>query len=217
MGQEPQQIRQTIQDTRADMGATIDEIQDRVSPQRVVAERKQRVRDRWESVRSRVMGSTPSPGNSTGSATIADVKEGVQQAPEQVRQQTEGNPLVAGALAFGAGVLAASLLPPSKAEQAAASALQERAEPLKQEAKEAASDISSTVTASAQQAKEDLAEQAKESADLVKDKAQSHSQDLAEQAKSQAQDVKQDAKASADEVKNEAQSSAESVKDRGGS
>ncbi|MDG5809090.1 hypothetical protein P9869_42085 [Streptomyces ossamyceticus] len=69
-------------------------------------------------------------------------------------RQTQGNPLAAGVITFGSGLLAASLLPTSQAEEQAASQLSEKAseaiEPVKQAAVE-----------SAQKVKEDATETAK--------------------------------------------------------
>lgn len=230
MGQDPNQIRQNIEGTRADMGATLDEIEDRVSPRRVITRRQQRLRDRWDVVRIRVMGEyeEPTPYQATlssgGGSNVDQVKDSAQQAkesakqaPERVRQQTQGNPLVAGAVAFGAGVLAASLLPPTRQEQQAATALQEKAEPLKQQAKQTASEVGSQVADQAKGAKDHLTEQARESADLVKNEAQAQKEDVRGEASARAEDVKREADSSAEEVKGHAQSSAQNVKGNQGS
>lgn len=231
MGQNPDQIRRNIESTRADMGAALDEIGDRVSPGRIVERRKERIRDRVQSVRTRVMGSSeddlyPSYSAYSGAtgypdysgaqadsgSTLTSIKEGVQGAPQQVRQQAAGSPLVAGAIAFGAGLLAAGLMPSSKAERKAATALQEKAEPLKEQVKEVASDVGANVAEVAKDAKTTLTDQAREAAEQVRTEAQSAAGDLTEGAKGHADDVKAQAQASAAEVRDDAQSSVDSVK-----
>lgn len=64
----------------------------------------------------------------------------VQQTPDMARSQTQGNPLAAGLVAFGVGLLASSLVPASRAERQKASELMhsEALEPVKQAATESA-------------------------------------------------------------------------------
>ena len=51
-----------------------------------------------------------------------------------MKAKAEGNPLAAGLIAFGAGLLISGLIPSSQKEQQAVSTLQEKAEPLKEQA-----------------------------------------------------------------------------------
>ena len=46
--------------------------------------------------------------------------EEIRDAPDLIQQQTQGNPLAAGLIAFGTGLLLATLFPPTEAEQRAA-------------------------------------------------------------------------------------------------
>jgi ElaB/YqjD/DUF883 family membrane-anchored ribosome-binding protein len=57
----------------------------------------------------------------------------VKETPQLVRQQTQGSPLAAGAIAFGVGFLVAAILPASAPEQRAAEGLLDSVEPLKDE------------------------------------------------------------------------------------
>jgi hypothetical protein len=106
---------------------------------------------------------------------------------------SQGNPLAAGLVAFGTGLLLATLFPPTKAEERAASAVQERVEPLKDQAREAGREV-----------KDHLHEKARESAQQVKDTASKGTQQVTEQAKSSAEGVTEQAKSSAEEVKGRA-------------
>ncbi|MEH6373342.1 phage holin family protein [Streptomyces sp. KLMMK] len=58
--------------------------------------------------------------------TAEEAGETVRRVPEQAVRRTQGNLLAAGLIAFGAGLLAASLLPVSQAEQQAAAELSTR-------------------------------------------------------------------------------------------
>lgn len=236
MGEDPQQLRRDIERTRADLGVALDDIEERVSPARIVERRKQRVRDRWDSIRSSVMGEpdegpawTAGPqgkvegmqqrvgdGVHSVSEGMHSAVETVQSAPGQARRRTQGNPLVAGALAFGAGVLAASLLPPTRAEQEAAVALKERAEPLTEQLKEAGREVGQHLTEAAKEAGTEVAEHAKEAAAEVQDEARSTAQDLTEEGRSRAEDVAAHARDSAQDVTDDAKSSAQSVQDSPG-
>jgi uncharacterized protein YjbJ (UPF0337 family) len=96
-----------------------------------------------------------------------------------IQQQTQGNPLAAGLVAFGAGMLLATLFPPTEAEQRAASAVQDRVEPLKDQALEVGREV-----------KDHLQESARESAQQVKETATEATQEVKQQAKSSAEKVK---------------------------
>ena len=231
MGEDPNQIRREIESTRADMGATLDEIGERVSPGRIVERRKERVRDRWQSVRTRVMGSPDTStypqytgsdaygaygsdtGSSNGGSVMSGVRDTVASAPQQARRQAQGSPLVAGAVAFGAGLLASALLPPTETEKRAASTLQEKAQPLTDQVKGIAGEVGSNVAETAKQAGSELTEQAKSAAADVAAEAQLAAQDVKEQAQSHAEDVKSSAASSAADVKDNAQTSAQQVTD----
>ena len=141
MGQSAEQLRREIEDTRGDLGETLDAIGDRLSPGRMMERRKNRMRSGLQTVRERVMGTV----SDTGSAgAVADTAGGVADAaggavstlketPDTVRQQTQGNPLAAGAIAIGVGVLLASVFPATEKERRAADQLMDKAEPLKDE------------------------------------------------------------------------------------
>ena len=60
-----------------------------------------------------------------------DVATQIQQAPAAARRQTQGNPIAAGLIAFGAGLLAASLLPATELEKRAGRQVRDHADELK--------------------------------------------------------------------------------------
>ena len=106
MGEETQGLRREISDTRTELSRDVDALTEKVSPSRVVDRRMQRAKDRVTSMRDRVMGSASDVGERT--------RSGVSATGETVRSKTEGSPLAAGLLAFGAGLLVSALIPPSK-------------------------------------------------------------------------------------------------------
>lgn len=96
--------------------------------------------------------------------TMHSAGAAVQDAPQQLASKTRGNPLAAGLIAFGAGLLVSSLIPPSRAETEAAATVREKAQPLvnhaqaagkemveglREPAQEAAANLKSTATAAA--------------------------------------------------------------------
>jgi len=208
MAQSPEEIRREIERTREDLGETMQAIGERVSPGRIVHRRKERVRNRFTSVREAVMGSAQDAYGAAGgrvssasdsarqaargmAETTGSMVDQVREAPELARRQTQGNPLAAGVIAFGGGVLLASLLPPSEREQQAAQALTERLEPVKEHAREAAEEVKAGVTDAASQAAEQVKQQASQAAESVKGEAQAAAQDVKSQGQSSAEAVRQ--------------------------
>jgi len=170
MGQSPEELKQDIESTRADLGETLDAIGDRVSPGRVIERRKNRTRQRLAELRERVMGAA-SDTVETAKDRLAATADTVREVPQAGRQQTQGRPLVAGALAFGLGFLVAAVLPRTEAEERAAAQLAEKVEPLKQELTAAGQDVAEQLKEPAQQAATQLKESAVSAAHEVADQA----------------------------------------------
>jgi uncharacterized protein YjbJ (UPF0337 family) len=188
-----QELRQDIERIRDDLDTTLDALGERVSPRQIAKRRTAAVRSRATRVRTAVMGSTQESSSAMAEQArhaAGSAKEGAQQvasraaeeirdAPDLIQQQTQGNPLAAGLIAFGAGLLLATLFPPTEAEQRAAGAVQERVEPLKDQAIEAGREV-----------KDHLQESARESAQQVKETATDATQEVKQQAQSSAEKVK---------------------------
>lgn len=181
----PEDIQRKIEQTRAELSGDVDRLTEKVSPGRVVSRRVDKVKGGVASVRDRVMGSPDErgglrgAGDSLGSAA-GSAKDAVGAAPQAVRSQTQGNPLAAGLVAFGVGMLLSSLAPASEAEQQVAagaeSKAKELAEPLKQ---------------TGQQIAQDMKEPVQDAVEQVKSTATDAASDTVEHAKSAAQDVKE--------------------------
>jgi hypothetical protein len=134
------------------MSATLDVIGDRVNPTQMVKSGTRRLGQWVESARVGIMGS-----------------EGVGgQAGE-----SQGNPLAAGIIAFGVGLLVGSILRPTKVEQQGLSAIADMAEPALDVAIQAASDLGHGLQEStghaADKVGEVLTDATREIVDLTKD------------------------------------------------
>lgn len=194
MGKSPEELKREIEEVRGDLGYKLDAIGDRVSPGRIYERKTERVRTGMSRARERVMGSAEygtsmlsTGGESVGSAA-SSVAHGVQQLPSAVRSQTKGAPLAAGLVAFGAGCVMAALLPASEREKQAAGQLQQKAQPLTDAAKEAASEVA-----------HDMAESAGTAAEQVKAAATSATAEVKEAATGAAQQVTEHARAGQDD------------------
>jgi uncharacterized protein YjbJ (UPF0337 family) len=192
------------------MSGTMDAIGDRVSPGRVVSRRVDRARQASTRVRHHIMGPPRSAASSVketaGSATdtvsdaMSTVGAQVQQAPQRITEGAQGNPLAAGAVAFGLGVLLGSLAPPTREEERVAEkvlpAVQDEAKAIGQAVAESARD-------NAQQAVEDVKGQAQEAAEEVRGRAEEAAGQVKEQAQGAAEDVKGQAQDATTQVKDQ--------------
>jgi len=182
MGSRPEELRTEIEQTRAQMAYDVDRLADHTSPTRVARRRWEGVKDRARSVGDRVMGARDSARETAQDAassagdkvqeTAHNVAGTVRAAPQTVARQARGNPLAAGVIAFGVGLLAASLLPETEAEKRAGSAVAEHSGDLVDKAKETARDLAS-----------DLGDEARDAAQSVKETARDAAGNTAQQAK----------------------------------
>src|SRR4051794_1031657 len=121
----PEEIQRDIERTRQNLSTDVDRLSDKVSPSKVVGRRVDSVKGAATSVMERIMGSDSDSGlrgagNSVGStasgvgdslsSAASSVSDTVTGAPQMARQRAQGNPLAAGLIAFGAGVLLSSML-----------------------------------------------------------------------------------------------------------
>jgi hypothetical protein len=194
MGKSASEVRAEIEDTRQDMSETIDAIADRTSPRRIIDRRRQRVANGWRSVRERVMGRAQTAGGSAGDharnlsesarETAGSVIDTARGVPGTVTDQTQGNPIAAGLMAFGAGLLIASLVPPSEPEQQLAGTLREQSQPLQDELKQAGQKVVEDVKSTAREGAEQVKQRAADSVGTVQEDVRSSAQELQDQARS---------------------------------
>jgi hypothetical protein len=152
---------------------------------------------------------------SSAAGTVQDAASSVGDAASStlgtVREQTEGNPLAAGLVAFGVGWLVSSLLPATEAERRAARRAVEQAkeqgQPVIEQAKQVAQDVGQHMQEQAGQAAQQVKERAQDATATVKDEAQSASQDVKQTATGAAQDVRDQTQQHVEDVRSGSSSS----------
>lgn len=198
---DPDVIRRQIEDTRRELSYDVDALNEKVNPSRVMDRRVSAAKGRMASMKDRVMGSAQDTGTSAqhmaadATSSMQDMASNaagaVQQAPQALTRQAQGNPLAAGLIAFGVGWLVSSLLPVSEKErelaQQAESMVREHKDMLLEPAKQAGQEMAEQLKPAAQQAVEEVKSTAQDAASTVKDEGQSAVQDV----QGQAQDSKE--------------------------
>lgn len=202
------ELRDDIERRRREISGTVDELQNRVSPKRLMARGRYRVR-RWvidrkdrimgneqpyypwqdqeshgsgskeESMKDRVSESASRTGNRVSevageasdraSHAASEAKDAVAKAPQMLRQQTRGNPMAAGLIAFGGGLLLGSLLPETSAEQEIARRVEPTVSGAMSEAREAGRDVMEDVKGDAEEAMEHVKDKASEAGQHLRD------------------------------------------------
>lgn len=204
MSNNPDDIRADIDRTRNEIGRDVDALAEKVDPNKAFERQTDKVRGRFRDIQESVMGS---PDHENDHNAMQDARERagdmadeagrmVQDAPDQVKRRTRGNPLAAGLIALGVGWLVGSLLPASKPEQDAAAAVKDKAEPMVEEAKTAAQEMG-----------ENLKPQAEEAAQSVQESAQSGVENVKSEGQHRASELKDDAQQAAQRVRDDAQNS----------
>ncbi|MFM9432953.1 DUF3618 domain-containing protein [Arthrobacter sp. MP_2.3] len=182
MSENPDAIRADIEATRARLGTNVDAVADKVTPSHIVARQtdkvKEGVKDAVFGVKEKVMGAADHATGTVGSASgtagsaLGDAGAAVGDAPAQLKTKARGNPLAAGLIAFGAGLLVSSLIPASQKEREAADALKTAAEPLTTELTDAAKHVAEGLKEPAQEAMENVKATAADAAGNVKAEGQ---------------------------------------------
>jgi Protein of unknown function (DUF3618) len=214
---DPDEIRADIERTRAALSDDVDDLAESVRPKNVAQRQVDKVKEAASNVKERVMGSDDDDYSGSAVGTVSDrgyaakdtaaekayaardtvsekaseAGEAVRQAPRRMRRKTQGNPLAAGVIAFGLGMLVSSLIPSTEKEREAVSQLQENLEPVKQKASEVAKDIGDSLKPAAQEAAESVKTTAQESVESVKQEGQSAAADVKGQAQASKETVQQ--------------------------
>jgi hypothetical protein len=184
---ESDQLRAEIEATRGDLASDLSTLGDRTSPKRIAARRWDSMKGTGRSIRHRVMGTA---SDTTGSiadkaSTVAtDVAGTVRQAPDMVTKQAQGSPLAAGIIAFGAGLLAAAVIPASETERRVGSQLAEGAQDVIEPVKQTAAELGQEVKDSATSAAAEVGQGVKESAARTGEQAKESGRTATEQLRS---------------------------------
>jgi hypothetical protein len=199
--EEVEAARAQIERSRADLAATADDLHDRLSPRqaagRQVAKASSRVRQAASTTKRVVIG-VPLEQVQQVAARVGETAGGLSDttaagltgASTRLQQTAEGNPLAAGVVAFGLGLLAATVFPPSATERQAASSIGGQLAPVTEHLQQAAQDVTGAVRESAQEA-----------AQQVQETASDATQSLAQQSKSAATEVTTQGRAAAQEIR----------------
>lgn len=177
MSDSPDEIRADIERTREGLGLDVDALADKVSPSKMVDRQMGRVRGALGSVRERVMGAADDAGSSLSSAGshVGDVKD-------RAVAKAEGNPMAVGLIAFGAGLLLASLFPASTKEKDIAASVKDQAQPLVDEVTDAAKEVGEHLKEPVKASVASVQESAQDSVAAVKDEAQTAVGEVKDQA-----------------------------------
>ena len=177
MTDSPDAIRADIERTRRSLGADTDALVDKVTPGKIVDRQKDKVRSKFDSIKDRVMGAAD---DASGSASdmAGRAGEAAHDAAHTVKAKAEGNPLAVGLIAFGVGLVAASLIPSSEKEKEVSQSLREGAQPLVDEATAAAKSVASNLQDPATEAAEALKSSATEAVEHVKGEATTAKDDV---------------------------------------
>lgn len=205
MTSQPDQIRDNIERTQRDLSANVDALTDKISPPQILRRRVDRTRTAMGTMKDKVMGTTSqtaSAASGTATSAVSSAKDTLSSAtstaastatavPGAARRGTQGNPIAAGLIVFGAGWLLSSLLPASEPEQQAAAQVKdfavEKGRPVAQELGQAGSEAAEQLRESAQEKAQSVRETAADAASSVTDEARSSADDVTGRA-SQARD-----------------------------
>ncbi|RLK52554.1 DUF3618 domain-containing protein [Microbacterium telephonicum] len=177
MSDSPDEIRADIERTRRELGGDVDALADKVNPSKIVDRQVDRVRGVFGSVRDRVMGAADDAESSLSGAasSVGDVKD-------RVVAKAEGNPLAVGLIAFGVGLVVASLIPASSKEKDLAATVKDQAQPLVDEVTDVAKEVGEHLKEPAQDAVTAVKESAQDSADVVRGEAEAAADEVKDRA-----------------------------------
>ena len=200
MGKTAEELRMEIDQQRTDLTRDFEMVGDKVSPSRIVERRTEAAKGKLRSVRDAVMGTADDATSAASSrmGSMRDSASGVagqvagaaSHTEDQIAQGTRGNPLAAGLVAFGFGLLVATVIPESRRERELARKVQPQLEQAAHAAVDAGHDMAETLAPAVQDAGSQLGQVAKEAADGLGQTVKEHASDAAETAKGDAQDVK---------------------------
>lgn len=190
MTDSPEAIRADIERTRETLGSDVDALADKVTPSKIIDRQKSKVHGAVGDLRDRLMGAADDTAH--GASDLAHGTAGaVHDAAHGATAKAKGNPLAVGLVAFGVGLVVASLIPPTRAERDAAAAAKDKAEPLVEGAKELAQEIAGDLKEPASDAVTAVTDRASEAVDHVKAESASAASTVRDQAQAAGENVRQ--------------------------
>lgn len=199
-------LRREADERREAIARDVDLVTDRVAPGRIADRQKARFRQQVSGVRDTVFGTSdrdrrtaaalqPSDGDEGSSLTdrASDAASRLNQnTPDSVGEFTEGNPLAAGLIGLGVGLLAATLIPETKEERQIAERAQDSIDSAAQQLAQSGQQAAEAVKPAVEDAAAEVKSSAQDSVQSVKGDAQDAASSVQGQAKSRADDVRSD-------------------------
>ncbi len=214
MSTNPSEIRAQIETTRANLSDDVDRLAYEAQPSTIAHRQVEKVKAKGSRVLDRILGAAEDVRDSAlekvhraGDAVsggVEGVGDTVSNLPQAARYQAQGNPVVAGLVAFGLGLLVAAAIPPSEKEKELAETVKEKSQPLVDQVTEAAKEVAGNLQQPAAEAVESLKESAGEAVENVKAEGSAAVGDVQDQARNSADDVTASARSAAEDVKDEA-------------
>ena len=207
MSQDPDQIRSEIEQTRAGLATDVNLLTEKVSPARVVERRVDSAKEAVGNLTGKVFGRDDSPQpdiHAPSDGALSSATDAVRNSPELAKDKATGSPLIAGAIAFGVGYLASTLLPASRRERQAArqltDQLQELKEPVQQQVKAIAAEVKQDLQPQVEQAAAAVKDTAAQAATEVRGSASEAGERVSDQTKQAAGTVKEQASSTEPEM-----------------
>jgi gas vesicle protein len=185
MGQDPSTIRREIEETRAEMGDTVEALGYKAD---VKSRAKENVQGKVGSVKEKITGAKDSITGSAGSA-VGSVSDATPD-PEQVKQQAkraagvaQENPLGLAVGSLAVGFLAGMLIPETKVEH-------EKLGPVADQVKDQVREAGQEALEHGKQVAQETAQAATSAAkETAQEAGQQHAQELKESAQESAEDT----------------------------
>ncbi|GAA1962201.1 DUF3618 domain-containing protein [Microbacterium deminutum] len=184
MSDSPDVLRADIERTRQELGSNVDALADKVSPSKMMDRQADKVKHAFGSVRDRVMG----VADDTGSA-VADAGASMGEMKDRAVAKAQGNPLAVGLIAFGAGLLLASLIPASTKEKEIAADVKDQAQPVVDAVTDAARDVGQHLKEPAQEAVAAVKSTAADAVESVKSDTQQAATEVKDQAQTAQENI----------------------------
>ncbi|MEU0155878.1 DUF3618 domain-containing protein [Micromonospora fulviviridis] len=196
MSNDPDRIRSEIENTRSELSSDVDALTDKVNPRRIAGERVGQARGALTRAKEKVMGAQMD-GHGVGqrmSQATGSVRNEARSLGQQSREQAQGNPLAVGLIAFGAGLLVSSLIPPSRPERQwagqARGMVGEHSAGPREQASEVGHQLRDNLREPAQQAAQSVRSTATKGVSAVRDQGQSAAHQVQEETHAAADDMR---------------------------
>lgn len=219
----PEDIREEIARTRAELSENVNALGDSASPSNIARGQVDKVKESAESLKERIFGAPEDPrddgvmgdarsavatAGDSAAGMVSDAREAISDAPQQLKSRARGNPIAAGLIAMGVGALIGGLIPASRKETEMAHQIKDAAEPLVEQAKQVVNEAKDNLQPVVQDAVGSVKDVAEEAGESVKQDAQNAAGQIKDKAADSADSVKSDAQNAAEKTKRDAQGAA---------